>query len=58
VLVRRLVGGVSTCVFQQDGTTVACLSRTLEGDVSCAEELAVCLENCWPAEGFWSRHDL
>jgi hypothetical protein len=32
--------------------------HTLEGDVSCAEEVAVCLEDCAPAEDFRSRHDL
>ena len=34
------------------------VSRTLEGDVSCAEEVAVCFEDCGSAEDFWSRHDL
>lgn len=34
------------------------VSHTLEGDVSCAEEAAVCFEDGSLAEDFRSRHDL
>jgi len=58
VLVRRLFRVFSTHIHREDEINGIQISHTLEGDVSCAEELAVCFEDCCLAEDFWSRHDL